>query len=84
MSCSRTQHSEAHEARTHGPSFLSQALYHYDTDSLEKDIYTVFKRDIENKKLLAVSLPVQIWHICNPYISHSHQIMYIIKTNKQA
>ena len=28
VSCSRTQFSDVGEARTHGPSVLSQALYH--------------------------------------------------------
>ena len=31
MSCSRTQHSDACEARTRGPSILSQALFHLAT-----------------------------------------------------
>ena len=31
MSCSRTQHSDAGEARTRGPSVSSQALYHWAT-----------------------------------------------------
>ena len=31
VSCSRTQHSDAGDARTHGPSVKSQALYHWAT-----------------------------------------------------
>ena len=66
MPCSRTQRSDAGEARTRGPSVSSQALYHWATAL--PIAFLIFCKKKRKRKTL-ISVPVRQFLISTTYLS---------------